>query len=250
MAPSGVDPTHAPFPATLHSVLERVASGDESVRDHALNHIATVYWRPVYGHLRLRWQRTPQDAEDLTQEFFARIADGTLIQSFDPSRARFRTYLRGCLDHLVANALRAERRHKRGGGVLPLPLDFEGAERDFAQAGQVTEADADQRFHQEWIRGVFTMAVDSLRDSTAGTPREVRFRIFERYDLAHADHDSRPTYQTIAGHFDLPVTQVTNHLAWARREFRRLLLEHLRIVSGSEEEFRQEVRALLGVDPP
>lgn len=250
MPHSGVDPTHAPFPATLHSVLERVASGDDSVRDRALNHVATVYWRPVYGHLRLRWRRTPQDAEDLTQEFFARMADGALVQAFDPSRARFRTYLRGCVDHLAANAIRAERRHKRGGGAPPLPLDFEGAERDFARAGQVTEADADQRFHDEWVRGLFGLAVASLRDSTSGTPREVRFRIFEQYDLAHADHDSRPTYQTIASHFDLPVTQVTNHLAWARREFRRLLLEHLRALSGSEEEFREEARALLGVNPP
>ncbi len=250
MPSSGADPTDAPFPATRHSVLERLDSGDDSLRDSALNHLATVYWRPVYGHLRLRWHRTPEDAEDLTQEFFARVTDGTLLRAYDPSRARFRTYLRGCVDHLAANALRAERRHKRGGGVHPLPLDFEGAERDFVRAGQVTEADADRQFHHEWVRGLFAVAVASLRDSTSGTPREVRFRIFEQYDLAHADHDSRPTYQTIANHFDLPVTQVTNHLAWARREFRCLLLEHLRALSGSEEEFREEARALLGVDPP
>jgi RNA polymerase sigma factor (sigma-70 family) len=250
MPPSGVDPTHAPFPATLHSVLERLDSDDHSVRESALNHVATVYWRPVYGHLRLRWRRTPQDAEDLTQEFFARMTDGALIRAFDPSRARFRTYLRGCVDHLAANALRAERRQKRGGDLHPLPLDFEGAERDFARAGQVTEADADRWFHHEWVRGLFELAVASLQDSTTGTPKEVRFRIFEQYDLEHADHDSRPTYQTIADLFGIPVTQVTNHLAWARREFRRLLMEHLRALSGNDAEFREEARALLGGDPP
>lgn len=249
MPPSGVDPTHAPFPATLPSVLERVDSGDDSVRTSALNHLASVYWRPIYGHLRLRWRRTPEDAEDLTQEFFARMADGALIRAFDPSRARFRTYLRGCVDHLAANARRAERRHKRGGGAHPLPLDFEGAERDFARAGQVTEADADRRFHHEWVRGLFELALASLRDEASGTPREVRVRLFEQYDLAHADSDSRPTYQTLADQFDLPVTQVTNHLAWARREFRRLLMEHLRELTGTEAEYREEVRHLLGVDP-
>jgi hypothetical protein len=73
--------------------------------------------------------------------------------------------------------------------------------------------------------------------------------VFERYDLAEADAGPRPTYQQLADEMDLPVTQITNYLAYARRELRRIVLERLRQISGTEHEFRLEAIDLLGVDP-
>ncbi|HEY7924248.1 MAG TPA: hypothetical protein VII62_13770, partial [Vicinamibacteria bacterium] len=58
-----------------------------------------------------------------------------------------------------------------------------------------------------------------------------------------------PDYATLAREFALPVTQVTNHLAWARRELRRLVLERLRELTASEDEYRAEARGLLGEEP-
>ncbi len=75
------------------------------------------------------------------------------------------------------------------------------------------------------------------------------FALFERYDLEGPDAAQRLTYGRLAEEFGLSVTQVTNELAWARREFRRIVLETLREVSGSDAEYRAEARALLGVDP-
>jgi DNA-directed RNA polymerase specialized sigma24 family protein len=175
----------------------------------------------------------------MTREFF----DG-----FDPTRARFRTFLRTCLDHFVANARRAERRLKRGGGVTLLPLDFEGADRELGQAGALTEADAEARFHEEWVRSLFSVAVEGLRAEAAAGGYPVRFRVFERYDLEPASGADRPSYRDLGEELGIPVTQVTNHLAWARRAFRRLVLERLRELSGSEAEFREEARSLLGVE--
>ena len=79
------------------------------------------------------------------------------------------------------------------------------------------------------------------------TGRQVHFALFERYDLDEKPGD-RPTYQALAGEFGIPVTQVTNYLAVARREFRRIVLQRLREVTATDAEFRAEARELLGVD--
>jgi hypothetical protein len=78
----------------------------------------------------------------------------------------------------------------------------------------------------------------------------LRFEVFSRSDLDPVNGEERPSYRQLAEEFKLPVTQVTNHLAWARREFRRVVLEQLRQLSGSEAEYRAEARELFGIDPP
>ncbi len=251
MPPSLPGPEDGPpgFPATRYSVVAALGHADPSVRRIAFDALVSAYWRAVYLHLRWRWHRLPQDAEDLTQEFFARALERDFFQEYDASQARFRTYLRVCLDRFAGRMHRDGKRLKRGGGREPLGLDFAGAEERFVAAGQVSEAAAEAQFHQEWVRALFGAAVEVLAAECAGTPREVRFRLFERCDLATLATDARPSYRELAQAFGLPETQVTNHLAWARREFRRHVLERLRLLCGSDAEFRAEARALLGVDP-
>ena len=244
------DGTPRAFPTTRVSVVEAAGGEDPEVRRRAFETMVAVYWRPAYRHLRLKWRAAPEEAEDLTQEFFARAMAHGFFEKYDPARARFRTFLRGCLDHLVANARRDERRLKRGGGATHLPLDFAGAEQDLAFAGPPGADDPDAMFQREWMRSLFTLAVDSLRSECEAGGREVRYRLFMRCDLDPVEGRPRPSYRELAEEFALPVTQVTNHLAWARREFRRLVLEGLRELSGSEAEYRAEARELFGVDPP
>ncbi len=237
------------FPTTHASVIRDAASPDEEIRRRAFGALVAVYWKPVYFHLRLRWHADSESAKDLTQDFFAEAMTRGFFDSYDPARARFRTFLRTCLDHFSAKARRAEQRLKRGGGTTRLSLDFDGADRELAQAGAVVESEADARFHAEWVRSLFSVAVEALRAVAEAGDQAIRFRIFERYDLEPATGAERPSYRDLAVEFGIPVTQVTNHLAWARREFRRLVLERLRELSGSEAEFRAEARSLLGVDP-
>jgi hypothetical protein len=71
--------------------------------------------------------------------------------------------------------------------------------------------------------------------------------LFERYALLE-DEAERPSYKDLAASFSIPITSVTNHLAFTRREFRRIVLERLRELTASDEEFRGEARALLGVE--
>lgn len=236
------------FPATRLSMIEAIGDSNPEVRRDGFGILVAAYWKPVYGYLRLRWGMDPEAARDLTQDFFTEALFRGFLAGYEPRRARFRTFLRGCLDHFVANARRAEGRLKRGGGARTLPLDFEGAEAEFARAGRITEAEAEARFQQEWVRTVFANAVAALRTACASQGKTLQFRIFERYDLTAGDAAGRPTYRELAEELDVPVTQVTNHLAWARREFRRQVLAVLRRLAGSDAEFRTDARELLGTD--
>lgn len=240
----------AAFPSTLHSVLRAAGSADAEVRRAALEALATVYWRPVYARYRLKWNLPAADAEDLAQEFFAGAVSDGLFQEFDPARARFRTYLRLCADRFAANARRNQHRLKRGGAATMVSLDVAGVERDLAGAPSLqTDDEADAWFDREWVRALFADAIERLRAATAGTPREIRFTLLRRYDLEPARDADRPSYRALADEFHLPVTQVTNHLAWARRELRRLLLERLGSLSATDAEFRDEAAAVLGQGP-
>jgi hypothetical protein len=98
------------------------------------------------------------------------------------------------------------------------------------------------------VRAIFERAVADLRGRCEAEGRGVRFVIFERYDLEAPDAGRSIGYAELAAELDLPVTQITNHLAWARREFRRRVLELLQESTGSDEEFRAEAREILGVD--
>lgn len=238
------------FPTTQQSVVEAVAGDDPAARARAIEILVGAYWRPAYLHLRLKWCTDRESAEDLTQEFFARAVQGGFFDRYEPARARFRTFLRTALDHLAANSRRDEARLKRGGGAAHLPLDFAGAEQ-VASAWDLADrsVDPDQLFHREWIRSLFTMAVAELRRESHAAGHELRFALFERCDLMSEEPAERPSYRQLGAEFNLPVTQVTNHLAWARRAFRRIVLEQLRALSGSEAEYRAEARELFGVDP-
>jgi len=212
--------------------------------------LVTAYWKPVYKYLRLKWRASDEDARDLTQEFFSRAFEKAYFQRYDPAKARFRTYLRVCLDGFAANERKAARRLKRGGDLAIVPLDFESAEGELRQHEIPDGADLDEFFHREWIRSLFSLAIDALREHYEAAGKPHYFELVRRYDLEGADApDGRPTYASLAADLGIAVTDVTNHLSAARRELRRLVLERLREVTGSDAEFEDEARLLLGVTP-
>jgi RNA polymerase sigma factor (sigma-70 family) len=226
------------FPDTRRSAIFNASSTDAGLRARAWDTIVAAYWKPVYKYLRLRWQEPDESARDLTQGFFALAMEKESFARYDPARGSFRTYLRTCLDGFVVNEKKAAQRVKRGGNAPPLSLDFETAAGEFRR-GVAAEQSLEEYFHQEWVRSLFALAIDELRRNI----RDIRFRIFERYDL-----DGGTTYEALAAEFGISVTTVTNHLAAARRKLRQIVLEKLGELTADEREFRSEARAVLGVE--
>jgi len=233
------------LPATRHSILEAVRSDDADVRRDGYGAMVAVYWKPVYKYLRLKWNVPEEQAKDTTQDFFARAIEKGFFDAYDPAKARFRTFLRVCLDRFLANERKAASRLKRGGGEQLLPLDFHTAEGELRHHDVAVVNDLDEYFHAEWIRSLCALAVDDVRAEYADSGKATAFRVFERYDLEAPAEGVALTYADVARECGMAVTDVTNHLFAARRAFRRLLLERLRSVCGDAREFEAEARHLL-----
>jgi RNA polymerase sigma-70 factor (ECF subfamily) len=200
--------------------------------------------------VRWRWNRPAETAQDLTQGFFAELLERELLDKFDAKKSRLRTYLRLCVDSFVMNEDKAGRRQKRGGNVPHVALDFTAAEEELGAiaidpAKIASPESLEEFFEKEWVRSLFALAVENLRELCVASERERTFRLFEAYDL---DGNEKISYQQLAQDYGISVTDVTNALAWARREFRKIALDRLRELCGSEEEFQREARAAFGWD--
>jgi RNA polymerase sigma factor (sigma-70 family) len=214
------------FPTTQLSLLEAATSG---LSNEALDRVISLYWKPVYRFIRVKFHKSNEDAKDLTQSFFTTALQREFFTRFDPAKAAFRTYLRMAVERFAANEFAAARRQKRGGDVEFVPMD------DHA----ICTESAEQVFEREWRRQLFILAIDTLRAQCEASGKQLQFRIFDAYDLAEGD---RPSYGELAARHGIPETSITNHLAWARRTLRALVTERLRGVTSGETEFRQEMR--------
>ncbi len=237
------------FPPTRWSALVAARSEDPRERARALETLLVAYWKPVFKYIRVRWNRGFEDAEDLTQGFFAGLLERELLAKYDSGKSRLRTFLRLCVDSFVMNAEKAARRQKRGGNTPHVGLDFESAEGELGAAAVdpakiASPESLEAFFEKEWVRSLFGLAVEDLRKLCDTQGKEQAYRLFEKYDLE--EEGAHASYAQLAQEFGMTVPEVTNALAWARREFRRAALERLREMCGSEAEFRREARAVFG----
>jgi RNA polymerase sigma-70 factor (ECF subfamily) len=209
------------------------SSAHPEERRQAFEKIVAAYWKPVYKLVRYQWCQSNEDAKDLTQAFFARAMEKHFFRDYRPERGSFRTFVRTCVTHFVINEYKHARRFKRGGDQLMVPLE----EIDSAGSRSV-----DELFEREWIRNLFSLAVEDLRRLCESRRKMIHFRIFERYDL----EEDELSYAQVAGEFGVSITDVTNHLSWCRREVRRLVMERIRDLTVNDAEFRREASLILG----
>src|SRR5215470_12533784 len=237
------------FPLTRISVVAAARSQDATERSRALDALFAAYWKPIYKYLRLKYAQAPQDAQDITQGFFAELLERELLSRFDPAKSRLRTYLRLCADSFALNEIKAAFRKKRGGEFAHVALDFSAAEDELRSqaidpASIPSPESLEDFFEKEWIRSLFSSAVEELRGVCEAREKQKAFQLFEAYDLGGEEDIS---YAELAARFSLPLTEVNNQLAWARREFRRIALERLHALCDSEEEFAREAKTLFGI---
>jgi RNA polymerase sigma-70 factor (ECF subfamily) len=223
------------FPTTRRSVVHALRSPDNQERTRAFDTLVAIYWKPLYKFARMTWRRSPEDAEDLTQAFFARVYEHASLASFDAGKAAFRTYLKTLFERYAANESKAATRIKRGGAAAQ--LDIAEAEAELKDETSTPE----DLFYRDWVRSVFALAISRTRDLVSSE----QFALFEAYDLSD---DRDVSYRELAARFELRETTVTNHLAAVRRKFRETVLDTLREATATDEEFRTEARALLGIE--
>jgi RNA polymerase sigma-70 factor (ECF subfamily) len=128
----------------------------------ALDELCQVYWPPLYGYLRGRGHG-PEESQDLTQGFFARLLETQSIRSADPSRGRFRSFLLTALKRYVINEHERDVSARRGGGQVHFTLDFDQAERWYARDCCATDT-PERVFDRKWAAIALDRAIQRLRD--------------------------------------------------------------------------------------
>src|ERR1700710_2716767 len=126
-------PTHDIFATTRWTVVLAAGGSSTPLADHALEELCGTYWFPLYAYVRRRGS-SKEDAEDLTQKFFARFLEKNYLDGLDAGRGRFRAFLLAALKHFLANEWDKTQRQKRGGAITHLSLDWQTADTQFQVA--------------------------------------------------------------------------------------------------------------------
>jgi RNA polymerase sigma-70 factor (ECF subfamily) len=150
--------------ATTQWSLVIAANPGEASRSRArraLEKLCKAYWYPLYAFVRYRGYSS-DEAQDLTQAFFARIIETHGLASADPARGRFRSYLLGAMKHFLANEWHRGRTKKRGGDVTFLDLDALAPEARYALE-PACSTDPDAAFDREWAQQTTARAMEKLR---------------------------------------------------------------------------------------
>ncbi len=160
--------------ATTHWTVV-LAAGKRSTpqSDRALEELCRAYWFPLYAYVRRRGH-TKEDAEDLTQEFFARFLEKNYLAGLSAERGRFRAFLLASLKHFLINEWDKSRRQKRGGGVTPLSLDWQTADTKF-QIAATNEPSPDKAFDREWAVTLLAKVIERLQTECEADGRGRQF---------------------------------------------------------------------------
>ncbi|MBL4846092.1 MAG: sigma-70 family RNA polymerase sigma factor [Planctomycetes bacterium] len=244
------------FPRTRWSLVARVVNPGSRVgtgtRHEAYAELVTAYWRPVYRALRVKHREKREASEDLTQAFFLHLIEKRVLERFvaDPEAGRFRSLLRSLLDRFVLTAQRDAKRLKRGGDRTHVPLD--PAEIEAIESRIKVDPPGDP-FDAEFRAAVIDLALRDLANESRSALARRRLEVFLAYEVEPQlgpTTGDRPTYSELAELLDLKPHDVKNDLVAARRRFAELVMERIREEVHSEEEAREELRALFGITPP
>jgi RNA polymerase sigma-70 factor (ECF subfamily) len=239
----GDDPTpDDPFPTTRWCRV--AAAGDPADPDsrRALEDLCSAYWYPVYAHIRRRGYE-PQDALDLTQDYFARHLEGrALLRAADPARGRFRALLKTDCGFFLAHEAERRRTLRRGGGAPALSIDARDAEGRYLREPADPGLTPDRLFDRAWAIGLLGDVLDRLAREHAAAGQSDRFEALRPTleggrDTPHAD---------IAARLGTTVAAVEAAARRLRHRYREVLRQQIAatLEDPADEAVDEEIRAL------
>jgi RNA polymerase sigma factor (sigma-70 family) len=161
------------FVTTHWSAVLTAARSDTTRARAALEQLCRKYWQSLYVYVR-GTGRSREEAEDLTQEFFARWLASNTVARADPARGRFRSFLLISLKHFLANEWEKARAQKRGGGAQLIPLEFDTAETRCAQP--IAPGDTpDRAYDRQWALALLDVVLGRVRQEYTDSGRDDLF---------------------------------------------------------------------------
>jgi len=201
-----------------------------------LERLAAAYWRPVLGHLQRQWNLSPEDAADLTQEFFLRFTEEGFLDGASRDRGRFRTFLKMKLRDLVIDDLRRRSALKRGGAERFVPIGTEGSPEPRWKGLQPDEA-----FDREWASCLMAEGIRSLERELKEGGGETVFLAFRSCVLLKPPL----SYKDCAAGLGIKESDVRNFVFRGRSLLRETVRRLVRESVSSETEVEEELAYLL-----
>jgi len=230
------------FSTTHWSVVLAAGQPDAGVSDQALETLCRTYWFPLYGFIR-RKGYAPEDAQDLTQEFFARFLEKEYFRRADPQRGRFRSFLLTSLQHFLIHEWHRARAQKRGGGRALLAWEELSAEGRY-QGELLSKLEPEKSFDQHWASTLFQKAVSRLQQEATAAGKSKQFDELKCFLAAEAGAGE---YAAIADRLGLTPGAVGVAVHRLRQRYRELVREEIAHTVASPSEIEEEMRYLIGL---
>ena len=234
--------THAVFATTHWSVVLAARDGETSQATEALEQLCRAYWYPLYAFVR-RQGHSPEEAQDLTQEFFARLLEKDYLSHLTHREGRFRSFLLKFLQHFLANERHKIRAQKRGGGHAHISLDELNAEQRYRL--EPPDADSPERaFERHWARTLIQRSLARLREDYDARGKA---ELFERLKDFHPGERGAVSYAELGAQLGLSEGAVKVAVHRLRQRHRELLREEIKQTVTTAAELEDEVRHLIGL---
>jgi RNA polymerase sigma-70 factor (ECF subfamily) len=233
---------NAQFTTTHWSVVLAAGGGDSPAARQALEYLCQTYWYPVYAYVRRR-DSSPEDAEDLTQEFFARLIERNDFAKVSRERGPFRAFLKGALNHLLSDQRDYVRAAKRGGGKIILSLDAQTAEQRY----QLEPADTttpDKLYDRRWALTLLETARARLAEEYAVAGKGDLYNHLKSMDSGAGE--ALP-YAEIGRRLGKSESAIKTEASRLKRRYRQLVRAEVAQTVASAVEIDDEVRYLLAV---
>jgi DNA-directed RNA polymerase specialized sigma24 family protein len=228
--------------ATTHWTVV-LAAGRRSTpqADGALEELCRVYWYPLYAYVRRRGH-TREDAEDLTQGFFARFLERNYLDGVSSNKGRFRAFLLAALKHYLSNERDRATRQKRGGREKALSLDWEDAETRY-QIEPADRVSPDKLYDRAWAVMLLEKVIGRLRDESAAEGKTTLFECLKPFLMI--GKGAIPHAKAAA---DLGLNEGAARVAVhrLRRRYRQLLRDEIAQTLSDPAAVEDELRALFG----
>jgi len=239
--PSEAEPgALAQYFATTHwSVVLAAGQPASDGADVALERLCRTYWWPLYAFVRRRGYGA-HDAQDLTQEFFARLLSKDFLRAVDRSKGKFRSFLLAALEHFLAKEWRRANAQKRGGKFEFVAIDDNSAEQPYLQVA-ASNLSPEQLFDQQWFIRLIEQAVTKLGEEFTEAGKGA---LFDELKIFLTGEKGAASYAELAVKLNTSEAALKMAVSRMRQRYRELLRAEIANTVSDPAEIEEELRAL------
>jgi len=230
----------AGFPQTHWSVVLTAAGTDSPQCHEALTKLCSAYWYPLYAFIRRRGH-VPHGAEDLTQEFFARLLEKRYLEGITAEGGRFRSYLLTMLKHFLANEWQKGRTQKRGGNATIISVDFHAAE-DRYHYEPVDQSTPETLFERRWASTLLEKVLAALQSEYTTSRRST---LFEGLRGCLSGNLAQIGYAELGAGLGMTEGAIKVAIHRLRKRYGELLRAEIAMTVSRTEDIDEEIRHLI-----